>query len=141
MRAAKTNLVERSLVEGGSTITQQVAKLLLNRQTPTRTRGWSAKVHEALIALRLEHRFTKRELLAMYLNLAGYGNQVSGVERASQAVFRCLILNADACAGGFPRGAAATAHRIQSVSPARRGDCASAGGAQADAGGRGVERA
>jgi penicillin-binding protein 1C len=87
VRAAKTNLLERSVVEGGSTITQQVAKLLLNRQTPSRTRGWSAKVHEALIALRLEHRFTKRELLAMYLNLAGYGNQVSGVERASRLYF------------------------------------------------------
>ena len=87
VRAAKTNLVERSLVEGGSTITQQVAKLLLNRKTPSRTRGWSAKIHEALIALRLEHRFTKRELLAMYLNLAGYGNQVSGIERASQLYF------------------------------------------------------
>lgn len=87
LRAAKTNLVERSLVEGGSTITQQVAKLLLNRQTPSRTRGWSAKVHEAVIALRLEHRFDKRELLAMYLNLAGYGNQVVGVERASQLYF------------------------------------------------------
>ena len=87
LRAAKTNLIERSVVEGGSTITQQVAKLLLNRKTPHRARGWSAKVHEALIALRLEHRFTKRELLAMYLNLAGYGNQVSGVERASQLYF------------------------------------------------------
>jgi penicillin-binding protein 1C len=87
VRAAKTNLIERSVVEGGSTITQQVAKLLLNRKTPSRTRGWSAKVHEALIALRLEHRFTKRELLAMYLNLAAYGNQVSGVERASQLYF------------------------------------------------------
>ena len=87
VRAAKTNLIERSLVEGGSTITQQVAKLLLNRKTPSRTRGWSAKVHEAVIALRLEHRFTKRELLAMYLNLAAYGNQVSGVERASQLYF------------------------------------------------------
>jgi penicillin-binding protein 1C len=87
VRAAKTNFLERGLVEGGSTITQQVAKLLLNRRTPSRTRGWSAKVHEALIALRLEHRFTKRELLAMYLNLAGYGNQVSGVERASRLYF------------------------------------------------------
>jgi penicillin-binding protein 1C len=87
LRAAKTNLLERSVVEGGSTITQQVAKLLLNRKTPSRTRGWGAKVQEALIALRLEHRFTKRELMAMYLNLAGYGNQVSGVERASQLYF------------------------------------------------------
>ena len=87
LRAAKTNLVERSVVEGGSTITQQVAKLLLNRQTPSRTRGWRAKVDEAVIALRLEHRFAKRELLALYLNLAGYGNQVIGVERASRLYF------------------------------------------------------
>jgi penicillin-binding protein 1C len=87
LRAAKTNLIERSVVEGGSTITQQVAKLLLNRQMPHRTRGWRAKVHEAVIALRLEHRFSKRELLAMYLNLAGYGNQVAGAERASQVYF------------------------------------------------------
>ncbi len=87
LRAARTNLAERSVVEGGSTITQQVAKLLLNRKTPGRSRGWSAKIDEAVIALRLEHRFSKRELLAMYLNLAGYGNQVSGVERASQVYF------------------------------------------------------
>ena len=87
LRAARTNLVERSVVEGGSTITQQVAKLLLNRQRPRRSRGWSAKVHEAVIALRLEQRFSKQEILAMYLNLAGYGNQVSGIERASQVYF------------------------------------------------------
>ena len=87
LRAARTNLVERSVVEGGSTITQQVAKLLLNRQSPGRSRGWRAKVHEAVIALRLEHRFSKHEILAMYLNLAGFGNQVSGVERASQVYF------------------------------------------------------
>ena len=87
LRAAKVNLIERQVVEGGSTITQQVAKLLLNRKSPDRARGWSAKAHEAVIALRLEHRFSKRELLAMYLNLAGYGNQVNGVERASQIYF------------------------------------------------------
>ena len=86
-RAAKTNLAERSVVEGGSTITQQVAKLLLNRKAPLRSRGVLAKIDEAVIAVRLEHRFTKHELLAMYLNLAGYGNQVSGVERASQIYF------------------------------------------------------
>ena len=86
-RAAKTNLAERSVVEGGSTISQQVAKLLLNRKEPSRSRGWRAKVHEAVIAVRLEHRFTKREILAMYVNLAGYGNQIAGIERASRAYF------------------------------------------------------
>ena len=87
LRAIKTNVAERSVVEGGSTISQEVAKLLLNRKVPDRRRGWRAKVHEAIIAVRLEHRFSKRELLAMYLNLAGYGNQISGVERASRAYF------------------------------------------------------
>jgi penicillin-binding protein 1C len=88
-RALERNAVEWSVVEGGSTISQQVAKLLLTRQSPRRRRGLTAKIHEAFLALRLEHRFTKRELLAMYLNLAAYGNQIVGAERASRAYFGC----------------------------------------------------
>jgi penicillin-binding protein 1C len=87
LRALKTNLTEGRIVEGGSTISQQVAKLLLNRQSPKRQRGVAAKIREAVIALRLEHRFTKTELLAMYLNLAAYGNQFAGAERASRGYF------------------------------------------------------
>jgi penicillin-binding protein 1C len=86
-RAMKRNLLEGRVVEGGSTISQQVAKLLLNRAAPKRTRGVRAKMQEAVIALRLEHRFSKREILAMYLNLASYGNQLTGAERASRAYF------------------------------------------------------
>ncbi len=88
-RALKRDLAELRFVEGGSTISQQVAKLLLNRQTPRRRRGVTAKIHEAVLALRLEHRFSKREVLALYLNLAAYGNQIVGVERASRAYFGC----------------------------------------------------
>jgi penicillin-binding protein 1C len=86
-RALRRNIAERQIVEGGSTITQQVAKLLLNRQAPQRRRGWRAKVYEAVLALRLEHRLQKREILALYLNLAAYGNQTAGFERASQTYF------------------------------------------------------
>jgi penicillin-binding protein 1C len=86
-RATRQNLIEGQVVEGGSTITQQVAKLLLNRQSPKRVRGVGAKIREAILALRLEHRFDKREILAMYLNLAAYGNQIVGAGRASQAYF------------------------------------------------------
>jgi penicillin-binding protein 1C len=89
MRALKRDLMELEFVEGGSTISQQVAKLLLNRQSPRRHRGIGGKLHEAILAMRLEHRFTKREILALYLNLAAYGNQVVGVERASRAYFGC----------------------------------------------------
>jgi penicillin-binding protein 1C len=87
VRALKHNLAEGAIVEGGSTITQQVAKLLLNRRDPRRHRGVGAKVTEAVLALRLEHRVSKPDILAMYLNLAGYGNQIAGAERASRAYF------------------------------------------------------
>ena len=86
-RALRQNLAERQIVEGGSTITQQVAKLLINRVRPGRQRGFVEKAREAVLALRLEHRFSKREILAMYLNLAAYGNQIVGAERASRAYF------------------------------------------------------
>jgi penicillin-binding protein 1C len=87
LRAMKRNLAEGQIVEGGSTISQQAAKLLLLRQSPQTTRGWSTKVREAVIAIRLEHRLTKREILAVYLSLASYGNQIIGFERASRAYF------------------------------------------------------
>lgn len=86
-RAARQNLVEGRIVEGGSTISQQVAKLLLQRQEGIKPRGFRAKVREMLLALRLEHRFTKREMLALYLNLASYGNQATGAGRASRIYF------------------------------------------------------
>lgn len=85
-RAMFANLRTGHIVEGGSTISQQVAKLLLARRGPRR-RGLRAKLGEAILAIRLEHRFSKREILAMYLNLAGYGNQIAGAERASRAYF------------------------------------------------------
>jgi penicillin-binding protein 1C len=87
VRAARRNLVEGQIVEGGSTITQQAAKLLMLQRGSSGRRGWIAKVNEGILALRLEHRLSKREILATYLNLASYGNQISGVERASRAYF------------------------------------------------------
>lgn len=86
-RATVRNIRARAIVEGGSTITQQVAKLLLVRQSSKAAHGWLAKIREAVIALRLEHRLTKNELVAIYLSLAPYGNQIQGAERASRAYF------------------------------------------------------
>jgi len=73
------------VIEGGSTITQQVAKLIL----PPRKRTLIAKMREAVIALRLEHRYTKREILTLYVNLAPYGQQTVGIARASERYFGC----------------------------------------------------
>lgn len=106
IRAASHDLLRRHIVEGGSTITQQVAKLLIGVGTQSANdnseiqkrhsgnesrphRGLNEKLREAVLALRLEQRFSKREVLALYLNLASYGNQVVGAERASQAYFGC----------------------------------------------------
>jgi len=88
-RAALHNVRAHRVVEGGSTITQQVAKLLLARrdERPAMPRGLRTKLREAVVALRLEHRLSKREILALYLNLAPYGNQIVGVERASRTYF------------------------------------------------------
>jgi penicillin-binding protein 1C len=87
VRAAKQNLVEGRVVEGGSTISQQVAKLLIQRRDGIKHRGVPAKIREMVLALRLEHRFGKRQVLAMYLNLAAYGNQTAGAGRASHLYF------------------------------------------------------
>ena len=84
-RAMLHNVRNLRVVEGGSTITQQVAKLLLRPAN----RGLRQKAREAVLALRLEHRFTKNEILALYLNRAPYGNRIDGIARASRAYFGC----------------------------------------------------
>lgn len=82
-RAAAHDVRALRVVEGGSTITQQVAKLLLG----SGERGVAQKMRESILALRLEHRLSKREILALYLNLAPYGNSINGAARASRAYF------------------------------------------------------
>jgi penicillin-binding protein 1C len=89
VRAVVRDIRAGRAVEGASTITQQVAKLLIARREGRTPRGLGAKLREALLALRLEHRFSKRQILALYLSLASYGNQLAGAERASQAYFGC----------------------------------------------------
>ena len=85
VRAAWHDLRQGRMAEGGSTITQQVAKLLVQR----RDRSVLDKIREVIIAVRLERRYSKNEILAMYLNLAPYGNQTTGVARAAHLYFGC----------------------------------------------------
>lgn len=84
-RAAAHNFRAMRVVEGGSTITQQAAKLLLGSNGRSLRQKW----REAVLAVRLEHRLTKREILALYLNHAPYGNRIRGAARASRAYFGC----------------------------------------------------
>jgi penicillin-binding protein 1C len=87
-RAALHDIRRGALVEGGSTITQQVAKLMTSDGGASH-RSFIRKLRETVLALRLERRYTKAAILAAYVNLAPYGNQIHGIARASRRYFGC----------------------------------------------------
>jgi penicillin-binding protein 1A len=82
-RAAVANLKAGRVVQGGSTITQQLAKNLFLTSERTVRR----KVQEALLAVWLEVKFTKEEILTLYLNRVYMGAGTYGIEAASQRYF------------------------------------------------------
>ncbi|MBU6444196.1 MAG: PBP1A family penicillin-binding protein [Alphaproteobacteria bacterium] len=83
VRAAYENAVAGHVVQGGSTITQQLAKNLF--LTPART--FDRKVQEVLLALYLESRYSKNQILTLYLNRVYFGAGVYGIEAASERFF------------------------------------------------------
>jgi len=83
LRALWADIGSLSLREGGSTITQQAAKRLIKRNS----RGLIAKAREAVVAVRLETRLTKKEILALYFNIAPYGKNCEGIVKAARAYF------------------------------------------------------
>src|SRR5207253_10447621 len=83
LRASFANLAAGHIVQGGSTITQQLAKNLF--LTPERSLG--RKIQEALLALWLEHRFTKDQILGIYLNRVYLGAGTYGVDAAAHRYF------------------------------------------------------
>ena len=83
IRATVENLKNKSVTQGGSTITQQLAKNLLL----TREKSLKRKVNEALLAVWIETKYSKDEILEMYLNTTPYGRNTYGVEAASLAYF------------------------------------------------------
>jgi len=82
-RAMLTNIRHGRVVEGGSTITQQISKVLFFGQQKTFTR----KIRELLLALQLEHRYSKDEILQLYLNQIYFGHGAYGVESAAKVFF------------------------------------------------------
>ncbi len=82
-RAFAKNLIAGHFVQGGSTITQQLAKVLF--LTPERK--LKRKIREALLALDIERRFTKDEILEFYLNQIYLGSGAYGVQAAAQIYF------------------------------------------------------
>ncbi|MFZ5610580.1 MAG: transglycosylase domain-containing protein [Pseudomonadota bacterium] len=82
-RAAWANLAEGRVVEGGSTLSQQLAKNLFLNPERTLVR----KVKEAMLAFALERRFSKQELVALYLNRVYFGGGAYGIDAASRLYF------------------------------------------------------
>jgi membrane peptidoglycan carboxypeptidase len=93
-RALARNLVAGEVMEGGSTITQQLVKqtLLQSATTPEERQAATAssigrKLHEARLALALEQQYSKSEILTRYLNLVYFGEGAYGVQAAAQRYF------------------------------------------------------
>ena len=83
LRAAKETYINKTSLQGGSTLTQQLVKLAL--LTPERT--WKRKIKEIILAMSVEKRFQKKEILEMYLNQIPYGGSAYGIEEAANSYF------------------------------------------------------
>ncbi|MFA6851298.1 MAG: PBP1A family penicillin-binding protein, partial [Selenomonadaceae bacterium] len=103
IRAAWANITNRGVAEGGSTITQQLAKNAYLTQERTLKR----KVQEMFLALQLERQYTKQEILELYLNQIYFGQGAYGVQAAAQTYFGKNVedLNLNECAmlAGIPK--------------------------------------
>src|SRR2546423_2725057 len=83
MRAVGANVLHRGVSQGGSTITQQLAKNLFLTQERTMQR----KLQEVILSVWLERKYSKDEILDLYLNRVYFGNGAYGVEAAAQRYF------------------------------------------------------
>ena len=103
MRAVWANIRGRTVTEGGSTITQQLAKNAYLTQDQTLKR----KIQEAFLALQLERQYTKQEILELYMNQIYFGQGAYGVQAAARTYFakdvKDLTLNECAMLAGIPK--------------------------------------
>ena len=83
LRANFTNIMAGRLVQGGSTITQQLAKIVFF--SPERT--LKRKIQEVLMAIQLEYRFSKEQIMSIYLNRVYMGKGTYGIDAASRYYF------------------------------------------------------
>jgi len=73
---------------GGSTITQQLAKALLDQGSKNRAWRVIEKLKEWIIAVKLEKNFTKEEIITLYLNAVPFGNNIYGIRNAARTFFQ-----------------------------------------------------
>ena len=102
-RALYTNIISNEVAEGGSTITQQLAKNAYLTQERTIKR----KIQEVFLALQLEKQYTKQEILEMYLNQIYFGRGAYGVQAAAKTYFNKNVSELDltecALLAGIPK--------------------------------------
>jgi len=107
VRAFWQNFSSGETVSGASTITQQLTRALLLSPEERGQRSYMRKVREALLAMEVTRRYTKDEILELYLNEIYYGNMAYGVEAAAQTYFgtsaRNLTLAQAAFLAGLPQ--------------------------------------
>src|SRR6266853_473879 len=84
--AAATDILERRRAQGASTLTQQVARNL-DQFGLTKQKLFDRKVREAILAIEIEKRYTKKEIFAIYCNQMYLGHGAYGVEAASRLYF------------------------------------------------------
>ena len=82
-RALWNDIKAGGVVQGGSTITQQLARMLFLKPEKSIQR----KIKEAALSIKIEQRYTKDEILGMYLNQAYFGTRAYGIEAASETYF------------------------------------------------------
>lgn len=83
----KTLVGRHSSSGGGSTITQQLAKNLFPRERKSKLGLIHSKFKEWVVAVKLEHNYSKEEILAMYLNTVDFGSNAYGIETAARTFF------------------------------------------------------
>lgn len=102
-RAIFANLTNRGIAQGGSTITQQLAKNAFLSQEQTLKR----KIQEAMLALEIEHKYSKKEILEMYMNQIYFGQGAYGIQTAAKTYFNKdvneLTLTQCAILAGLPK--------------------------------------
>ena len=87
IRSLMINLRERQIVTGASTITQQLARIAVIAPNGLSSRSWIRKIQEILIALRLNLRYSKKDILTQYLSRSYFGNESYGIASAAETYF------------------------------------------------------
>jgi len=88
VRALWINLRGGEIIAGGSTITQQTARILLLDPQQQAERTLRRKLREMVLALQLQSRYSKEDVLALYLNQVHFGNLAYGIDGAARAYFQ-----------------------------------------------------